>query len=66
MFCLSVTPSKDADGIANKKDPDQTASLGAVRARSALFARICLFEKSESIYMVVKIKTIRQFCEFYS
>ena len=29
---------EDADGIANSVDPDQTAPLGAVWSRSALFA----------------------------
>ena len=33
---------KDTDGIANSVDPDQTASLGAVWSRSALFAQTCL------------------------
>ena len=33
---------KDADGIANSVDPDQTASLGAVWTWSALFAQTCL------------------------
>ena len=35
---------KDAEGIANSVDPDQTASLGAVRSGSALFAQTCLSE----------------------
>ena len=29
FFCPVICP-KDADGIANSEDPDQTASLGAV------------------------------------
>ena len=35
---------KDANGIANSVDPDQTAPLGAVRSGSALFAQTCLSE----------------------
>ena len=34
---------KDAEGIANSVDPDQTA-LGAVWSGSALFAQTCLSE----------------------
>ena len=34
-----VFHQKDANGIANSEDPDQTAPLGAVRSGSALFAR---------------------------
>ena len=33
---------KDAEGIANSVDPDQTAPLGAVWSGSALFAKTCL------------------------
>ena len=35
---------KDAKGIANSVDPDQTAPLGAVWSGSALFAQTCLSE----------------------
>ena len=35
---------KDAKGIANKVDPDQTAPLGEVWSGSALFAQTCLSE----------------------
>ena len=35
---------KDAEGIANSVDPDQTAPLGAVWSGSALFAQACLSE----------------------
>ena len=36
---------KDAEGIANSVDPDQTAlALGAVWSGSALFAQTCLSE----------------------
>ena len=35
---------KDAEGIANSVDPDQTAPLGAVWSGSALFAQTCLSE----------------------
>ena len=36
---------KDAEGIANSVDPDQTAPLGTVWSGSALFAQTCLSEK---------------------
>ena len=35
---------KDADGMANSVDPDQTAPLGAVWDGSALFAKTYLSE----------------------
>ena len=35
---------KDADGIANSEDPDQTAPLGAALSGSVLFAQTCLSE----------------------
>ena len=35
---------KDAEGIANSVDPDQTAPLGVVWSGSALFAQACLSE----------------------
>ena len=35
---------KDAAGIANSVDPDQTAPLGGVWSGSALFAQTCLSE----------------------
>ena len=35
---------KDAEGIANSVDPDQTAPLGAVWSGSALFAQACQSE----------------------
>ena len=35
---------KDAYGIANNVDPDQTAPLGAVWSGSALFAQTCVSE----------------------
>ena len=35
---------KDAEGIANSVDPDQTAPLGAVWSGSALFAQAHLSE----------------------
>ena len=40
--------SKDADGIANSVDPDQTA-LGAVWSESTLFAQIYLSENLGSL-----------------
>ena len=35
---------KNAEGIANSVDPDQTAPAGAVWSGSALFAQTCLYE----------------------
>ena len=40
---LKVSHHKDANGIANSEDPDQTAPLGVIG--SALFAQTCLSEK---------------------
>ena len=40
---------KDADGMANSVDPDQTAPLGAVRSGSALFAQGDLSENLGSL-----------------
>ena len=37
-----VMSPKDAEGIANSVDPDQTAPLGAVWSGSALFAQAYL------------------------
>ena len=44
LFC-----QKDANGIANSKDPDQTAPLGAVRSESALFTKAYLSENLGSL-----------------
>ena len=41
---IRVMHPKDAEGIANSVDPDQTAPLGAVWSGSALFAQTCLSE----------------------
>ena len=40
---------KDAEGIANSVDPDQTAPLGTFWAGSALFALTCLSENLGSL-----------------
>ena len=40
---------KDADGMANSVDPDQTAPLGAVWSGSALFAQTYLSENLASL-----------------
>ena len=40
---------KDAAGIANSVDPDQTAALGAVCSGSALFAQAYLSETLRSL-----------------
>ena len=44
-----VMHPKDAAGIANSVDPDQTAPLGAVWSGSALFAQTCLSENLGSL-----------------
>ena len=41
---------KDADGMANSADPDQTAPLGAVWSRSTLFAQAYLSENLGSLW----------------
>ena len=41
---------KDADGMANSVDPDQTASLGAVSSGSTLFAEAYLSEDTLAYY----------------
>ena len=40
---------KDADGMANRVDPDQTALLVAVRSGSTLFAQAYLSKNLESL-----------------
>ena len=40
---------KDADGMANSVDPDQSAALGAVWFRSALFAQTYLSKNLGSV-----------------
>ena len=50
---------KDADGIANNVDPDQTAPLGAVWSRSALFAQTYLSEKLGSLRRVTLIMEVK-------
>ena len=40
---------KDADGMANNVDPDQTATLEAVWSGSTRFAQTCLSENLESL-----------------
>ena len=41
---------KDAEGIADRVDPDQTAPLGAVWSGSALFAQTHLSENLGSLW----------------
>ena len=41
---------KDADGIANSVDPDQTAPLGSVWSGSALFAKTCQSENLGALH----------------
>ena len=42
-------PPKDADGIANSEDPDQTAPQGAVWSGSALFPQTNMSENLGSL-----------------
>ena len=44
---------KDAAGIANSVDPDQTAPLGTVWSGSALFAQTCLSENLGSLWYFI-------------
>ena len=44
---------KDAEGIANSVDPDQTAPLG-VWSGSALFAQTCLFENLGKLQYITR------------
>ena len=44
-----VVSPKDADGMANSVDPDQTAPVGAIWSGSALFAQTCLSENLRSL-----------------
>ena len=44
-----VTLPKDAEGIANSVDPDQTAPLGAVWSGSTLFAQAYVSENLGSL-----------------
>ena len=44
---------KDADGMANSVDPDQTAPVGAVWSGSTLFAQTCLSENLGSLQYVL-------------
>ena len=49
---------KNANGIANSEDPDQTAPLGAVCSGSALFAQTNLSKKLGSLqYLVLLLKS---------
>ena len=57
---------KDAAGILNSVDPDQTAPLGAVWSGSTLFAQAYLSEKLR-IIMVLYVKTsLFEFKDNYS
>ena len=57
LFYYRVIGPKDADGMANSVDPDQTAPLGAhlmtplgaVWSGSALFAQTCRYENLQSL-----------------
>ena len=48
-MAFHVMHPKDAEGIANSVDPDQTAPLGAVWSGSALFSQTCLSENLGSL-----------------
>ena len=51
-----VLSPKDADGMANSVDPDQTAPLGAVWSGSALFAQAYLSENLGSLRYILKFE----------
>ena len=57
---LRVFRQKDANGIANSEDPDQTAPLGAVWSGSALFAQTYLSENQGDL-SVRKLRVITVF-----
>ena len=46
-----VMNPKDAGEMANKVDPDQTAPSGAVWSGSTLFAKTCLFNNLEPLWI---------------
>ena len=46
---------KDAEGIANSIEPDQTAPVGTVWSESALFAQTFLSEKLGSLRYVINL-----------
>ena len=50
---LRVFHQKDANGIANSEDSDQTAPLKAVCSGSALFAQTCLSENFGSLQYII-------------
>ena len=53
---------KDADGMANSVDPDQTASSEAVWSWSALFAETYLSQYIEFVrYSIMFLNTCYQF-----
>ena len=60
---LTVMHPKDAEGIANSVDPDQTAPLGAVWSGSALFVQTCLSENLGKLwYLVISFLVLRAGC----
>ena len=56
---IIVMCPKDADGLANNVDPDQTAPLGAVLSGSTLFAQICLSENLEPLRSAVLFSNLQ-------
>ena len=54
-----VMSPKDADGMANSVDPDQTAPLGAVWSGSALFAQAYLSENLGSLRYLNKFPRLQ-------
>ena len=53
-----VMSPKDADGMANRVDPDQTALLVAVRSGSTLFAQAYLSKNLESLWCKRKMSQL--------
>ena len=60
VWCnISLMHPKDADGMANSVDPDQTASSEAVWSWSALFAETYLSQYIEFVrYMVLTVNRV--------
>ena len=60
---LRIMHPKDAEGIANSVNPDQTAALGAVWSGSALFAQTCLSENLGPLWYIKYQTKINRFCD---
>ena len=57
---------KDADGMTNSVDFDQTASLGALWSESTLFAQAYMSENLGSLrYLILRLASILETAEYY-